>query len=135
MNCETYTSLSSKYNVHQPVCLISNPAHCRIKHNCSLADSDSNIQLNVPSLLLNICRQFDERNTHHLLPNAAYTIGFTLYQLWSPANPTQLQFCTFRLQYSIGRVSDAIVDTSTIRCALYSTPAAKCSPHHSVCAI
>jgi hypothetical protein len=44
-----------------------------------------------------------------------------------PSNPVKWHFLLFSLQYSIDRISAAIVGVSTNRCALYLTYAAKCS--------
>ena len=52
---------------------ISGLALCQLWHvsnprNCSFANSCINIQINVSTILLQICRQFDSGYTAHLLP-------------------------------------------------------------------
>jgi hypothetical protein len=49
----------------------------------SSAYSDFNIQLNLPVLLLEVSRQFNERYTVNWVPNIAHTNQFTLCELWS----------------------------------------------------
>jgi hypothetical protein len=57
------------------------PGH--IQCNYSSAYSGFNIQLNVPALLLDICRHFGARCNANLVPNTAHIIQFTLCELWS----------------------------------------------------
>jgi hypothetical protein len=49
----------------------------------SSAYSDINIHLNVPALLLEISRQFNERCAAHSMPNTARKHQFTQCELWS----------------------------------------------------
>jgi hypothetical protein len=72
------------------------PGH--IQWNGNTAHSGFNIQLNVSKLLLKISRQFKERYTANLVPNAAHIIQFTLCELWSRTYAMYLQFHIFRLQ-------------------------------------
>jgi hypothetical protein len=113
--------LRDVYNV------LRNFLSCKIQRNCNFADSVLNIQLNVSAQQLVVCRQFDARYTTHLPPKAAHVFLFTLCQLCSMSNTMILQFCVFRLQYSIKRISAAIGDMSNTRCALCPTFAAKYS--------
>jgi hypothetical protein len=57
------------------------PGH--IEFNYSYAYSGFNVQVNVSELLLDICRQFNERNTENLVPNIAHILQLTLRELWS----------------------------------------------------
>jgi hypothetical protein len=60
-----------------------NCADGRIQCIYSLAYSGFNILLNVPALLLDICRHFGARCNANFLPNTAHIIQFTLCELWS----------------------------------------------------
>jgi hypothetical protein len=63
------------------LCELCGPGHIRC--NCSSAYSAFNIQLKLPALLLDICRDLDARYTANLVPNTALVIQLTLYNLWS----------------------------------------------------
>jgi hypothetical protein len=95
----------------------------------SSAYSDFNIHLNVSALLLEISRQFNARYTANLVPNTAHILQFTLCELWSRTYTIHLQLRIFMLQYSAVGICAAIVDTTTIQCALYSKHGAKYSAH------
>jgi hypothetical protein len=58
----------------------------QIQCHYSFANSGFIIQINVPPLLLQICRQLDARHTSHFLPNTAHILLFTLCQIWSLSN-------------------------------------------------
>jgi hypothetical protein len=109
------------------------PSH--IQHIYSPAYSGVNNQLNVSALLLEICRQFNERYTANLVPTTAHTLQFTLSELWSRTYSMELQFCIFRLQYSTERICAAIRDISTFQCSLYCKLGAKYSAHPPVYAV
>jgi hypothetical protein len=63
------------------------------------------------------------------VPNIAHIYKFTLSKLWSRPYTKDLQLRIFRLQYSSARICTAIVDITSILCALYCKLAAKCSAH------
>jgi hypothetical protein len=106
------------------------PEH--IECNYSYAYSGFNIQVNVSELLLDICRQFNERNTANLVPNIAHILQFTLRELWSNSYTMYLQLRMFGLQYSTVGICAAVVDITSILCALYCKLGAKYSAHPSV---
>jgi hypothetical protein len=60
---------------------------------------------------------------------------FRLSELWSRPYTVQLQLLIFRLQYSTESICAAIVDISTIQCALYCKHGTKYSAHPPVDAI
>jgi hypothetical protein len=101
----------------------------------SSAYSGRIIQLNVSALLLQISRQFNVRYTAKLLPNTAHIDQFTLCELWSRPYTKNLQLHIFRLQYSAVGIYAAIVDITSIQCALYCKLGAKYSTHRSVYAM
>jgi hypothetical protein len=67
--------------------------------------------------------------------NTAHILQFTLSELWSRPYTVQLQLLIFRRQYSTERICAAIVDISTIQCALYCKHGTKNSAHTPVDAI
>jgi hypothetical protein len=105
------------------------------QRSCSFVSSVLNIQLNVSPFLSQICRQFCVRYTLCLLPNAAAIGRFVLFQLRSHSNPRELQFCIYRLEYSLERISAAVIYMWKIRCALHSIIAAKYSARQPICAM
>jgi hypothetical protein len=84
-----------------------------------------NIQLQVSALLLYISRQFNARYTANLVPNTAHIIQLTLCELWFRTYTMYLQLRIFRLQYSNVGVCAAIIDITSIQCALYCILGAK----------
>jgi hypothetical protein len=85
---------------------ISGPGQMPYIYNSS--SSGCNIPLNVNPTMLVILRQSNVRYTPHSLPNAGQIGQITLRQHWSQSIPIQLQFSSFRLQYSIERICAAI---------------------------
>jgi hypothetical protein len=59
------------------------PGHLQCSY--SSAYSGFNIHLNLPELLLEICRHFDARYTTNLVPGIAHNYQFALCELLSPA--------------------------------------------------
>jgi hypothetical protein len=94
-----------------------------------------NIRLNVSALLLEISRPCYARYTVNLVKNKAHILQFAQCELWSRTYTMYLQLCIFRLQYSTERICAAIVDITTIQCALYSKLGAKKGAHPPVCAM
>jgi hypothetical protein len=97
--------------------------------------SGFNIRLNVSALLLEISRQFYARYTTNLVPNTAHNLQFTLCELWSRPYTKYLQLRIFRIQYSTVGVCAAIVDITSIQCALYCKLGSKYSAHPPVYAM
>jgi hypothetical protein len=106
------------------------PGH--IQYIYSSAHSDFNIHLNVSALLLEISRQFNASYTANLVTNTAHIVQFRLYELWSRTYTKYLQLRIFMLQYSAVDICAAIVDITTIQCALYWKLDAKYSAHPPV---
>jgi hypothetical protein len=94
-----------------------------------------NIQLKVVPLLLEISRQFNARYNANLVPNTAHILQFTPRELWSRPYTKYLQLRMYRLQYSTAGICAAIVDITSILCALYCNLGAKCRAHPPVYAI
>jgi hypothetical protein len=90
-----------------------------IKCNYSYVYSGFNIQVSQSALLLETCRHFDALYTANLVTNTAHIVQFTLYELWSRTYTKYLQLRIFMLQYSAVGICAAIVDITTIQCALY----------------
>jgi hypothetical protein len=112
------------------------PGH--IQWTYSSTYSGYNIQMNVYALLLEICRQFSDRYTANMVPNAAHILQFTLSELWSRTYTMNLQLHIFRLQYSTERTSAANRDMTRIQCALYCKLRAKYSAHppdYAICIV
>jgi hypothetical protein len=109
------------------------PGHMQCSY--SSAYSGLNIQLNLPALLLEICRQCNARYTANMVPNMEQILQFTLCELWSRTYTMHLQLHIFRLQYSFERICPAIVHISAIQCALYCILGAKYSAHPPVYAM
>jgi hypothetical protein len=101
---------------------------------CS-AYSDFNIHLNVSSLLLEISRQFNAHYTANFEPNTAHILPFTLCERWSRQYTKHLQLRILRLQYSAAGIIAAIVDITSILCALYCKLGTNYSAHPPVYAI
>jgi hypothetical protein len=101
----------------------------------SSAYSDFNIHLNVFALLLEISRQFNARYTANFEPNTAHILPFTLCELWSRLYTKYLQLRILSLQYSAAGIIAAIVDITSILCALYCNRGANYSAHPAVYAI
>jgi hypothetical protein len=101
----------------------------------SAAYSDFNIHLNVSAMLLEISRQFNARFTENFEPYTAHILPFTLCDLWSRLYTKYLQLRIFMLQYSAVGICAAIVDITTIQCALYCKLGAKYSAHPPVYAM
>jgi hypothetical protein len=93
------------------------------------------IQLNVSTLLLDICRHFGARCTAYLVPNTAPDLTFMLCELCSPTFTMYLQLRIFSLQHSTERICAAIGDIWTIQCALYCKLGAKYRAHPPVYAM
>jgi hypothetical protein len=91
----------------------------------SSAYSDFNVHLNVSALLLEISRQFNARYTANLVPNTAHIQQLSLCEQWSRTHTKYLQLRIFMLQYSAVGICAAIIDITTIQCALYSKHGAK----------
>jgi hypothetical protein len=89
-----------------------------IQSICCSAYLGLNIQLKVAPLLLEVSRQFNARYTANLVPNAVRFVQFTLCELWSRSYTKYLQLSIFRLQYSTVGICAAIVDITSIQCAL-----------------
>jgi hypothetical protein len=81
--------------------------------------SDFNIHLNVSAMLLEISWQFTARYTANFVPNTAHILQFTLRELWSQPYTKYLQLRIFMPQYSAIGTCAAIVDITTVQCALY----------------
>jgi hypothetical protein len=109
------------------------PGH--IQCICSSIYSDFNIHLNVSALLLYISRQFNARYAANLLTNTAHILQFMLCELWSRTYTMHLQLRIFRLQYSSQRICAAIVDITSIQCALYCKLVIKYSAHPPIYAM
>jgi hypothetical protein len=109
------------------------PGHIQCIH--SSAYTDINIQLNVPALLLDICRDLDARYTANSVPNTALVIQFTQCVLWSRTYTKNLQLRIFRLQYSAIGICAAIVDIRTFRSPFDCKLRSKYSAHPPVYAM
>jgi hypothetical protein len=114
-------------------CVICGPGH--IQCNYSSAYSDFNVRLNVSALLLYISRQFNARYTASLVPNTAHIAQFKLSEMWCGTYTKYLQLRMFMLQYSAVGMCAAIVDITSIQCALYCKLSAKYSPQSPVYAM
>jgi hypothetical protein len=124
---EMYFSFAARYSANQPVRTMS--TLCPVEYIIIAV-------LHIPAsisiwtylrMLLVIYLQFDSRYNPQFLPNTAQICPFLLCQLWAPSIPPQLQICKLSIKYSIERISAATGGVTTIRCALYSTFAAKYS--------
>jgi hypothetical protein len=73
----------------------SDPGHIQCKNSSTYLGFNS--QLNVSPPLLDICRQFSERYTANMVPNAAHILQFSLSELWSRTYTMYLQLGIFRL--------------------------------------
>jgi hypothetical protein len=91
--------------------------------------SGFNIQLIVSALLLEISRLSNARYTAKLVPNTAHILQFTPRDLWSRPYTKYLQLRMFRLQYSTVGICAAIVDITSVLCALCCKLGAKCRAH------
>jgi hypothetical protein len=109
------------------------PRHIRCIY--SSAYSDFNIHLNVSALLLYISRQFNALYTAFLVRNTEQIVQFTLCELWSRPYTKSLQLHIFMLQYSAVFICAAIIDNTTIQCALCCNLGAKYSAQHPVYAM
>jgi hypothetical protein len=94
------------------------PGHIRSTY--SSAYLSFNIQLKVAPLLLEVSRQLNALYTAFLVPNTERFVQFTLCELWSRPYTKYLQLRIFMLQYSAVGICAAIVDITSIQCALYS---------------
>jgi hypothetical protein len=100
------------------LCYVScGPGH--IQSICCSAYLGLNIQLKVAPLLLEVSRQYNARHTAHFEPNTAHILPFTLSELWSRLYTKYLQLRILSLQYSAAGIIAAIVDITSIQCALY----------------
>jgi hypothetical protein len=95
----------------------------------SSAYTGHNIQLNLTAQLLEICRHLDARYAATLMGYIAHTLQFTFCELWSRTYTKHLRLRMFRIQYSTVDICIAIVDITSILCALYCKLGAKCSAH------
>jgi hypothetical protein len=109
------------------------PGH--IQRIYSSSYSGLNIRLNASALLLEIIGHFDARYTTNFVSNKAHIVQFTLCDLWSRTYTKYLMFRIFMLQYSAVGICAAIVDITTIQCALYCKLGAKYSAHPQVYAV
>jgi hypothetical protein len=133
---ERYTANLEPNITHIPqfrLCELCGPGHIRCDY--SSAYSAFNIQLKLPALLLDICRDLDARYTANLVPNIAHILQYTLSELWSKPYAMYLQHRMFRLQYSTVGICAAIVDITSILCPLYCILGAKYSAHPPVYAM
>jgi hypothetical protein len=69
------------------------------------------------------------------VPNTAHIVQFTLCELWSRTYTKYLQLSIFRLQYSTVGICAAIVDITSIQCALCCKLGAKYSAHRPFYAV
>jgi hypothetical protein len=121
-------SISSRFR-----CVNCRPGH--IQGICSSAYLAFNILLNLPLLLLEICRYMDARYTANVEPNTAHMLPFTLCELWSRLYTKYLQLRIFGLQYSAAGIISAVVDITSFQCAWYCKHGAKYSAHPPVYAM
>jgi hypothetical protein len=121
-----HTSLSILY-------LNCGPGHIECYY--SSAYSVFNIRLNVPGLLLEISRQFNERYAANSMPNTAHDHQFTQCERWSRTYSMHLQLRIFRLQYSSERTFASVEDISIIQWELYFNLGAKYSARSPVYAM
>jgi hypothetical protein len=101
----------------------------------SSAYSDFNIQMKVGPLLLEVSPQCNERYTASLVSNTAHIVQFTLCGLWSriiQSIYSSVYLC-FNIQLQVSAA--AIVDITTVQCALYCKLSAKYSAHPPVYAM
>jgi hypothetical protein len=77
------------------------------------------IRLNVSALLLEIWRYLHAYYTANFVSNTEPILRFALCELWSRTYTMHLQPRIFSLQYSSQRICAAIVDITSIQCALY----------------
>jgi hypothetical protein len=84
---------------------------------------------------MEVSPQCNERYTASLVPITAHILQFTLYDLWFRPYTKHLQLRIFRLQYSAAGIIAAIVDITSIQCALYFKLGAKYSARPPVYAI
>jgi hypothetical protein len=142
--CNWWYSNTSMRVILQTLCQMQRTSSSLRYVNCgpshkqstySSAYSDFNIHLNVSALLLYISRQFNERYTANFEPNTAYILQFTLIELWSRLYTKYLQLRILRLQYSAAGIIAAIVDITSIQCALYCKYGVKYSAHRPVYAV
>jgi hypothetical protein len=108
-------------------CVNCGPGHIQCIY--SSIYSDFNIHLNVSVLLLEISRQFNAPYTANLVPNTEHIFQFMLCELWSRTYTKYLQLRIFRLQFSTVGIWAAIVDITSIQCALYCKLGAKYSAY------
>jgi hypothetical protein len=101
---------------------------------CS-AYSVFNIPLKVGPMLLEVSRQFNERYTASSVPITAHILQLSLCELWSRTYTMHLQLRIFRLQYSTVGTWAAIVDITSIECALFCKLGAKYRAHLPVYAV
>jgi hypothetical protein len=124
--------------IQQAWCQIqrTSPSSCCV--NCGIGYLQSiyssaylsfNIQLQVSTLLLVISRQLDARYTANIEPNIVGILQFTLCEMWFRTYIMNSQLRMFRIQYSTAGICAAIVDNTSILCALYCKHFAKCSAH------
>jgi hypothetical protein len=125
--CQIQRSTPSLRNVN------CGPEHIQCTY--SSAYSEFNIRMNVSAPLLYISRQFNARYTAFLVPNTEHIVQFTLCEMWCRTYTNYLQLRLFRLQYSTVCVCAAIVDITTVQCALYCKLGANYSAHPPVYAM
>jgi hypothetical protein len=112
-----------------------NSGAARLQCIYSSAYSILNIRLNVSALLLEICLYLHACYTANFVPNTEPNLRFALCELWSRTYTMHLQLHIFRLQYSPQRICAAIVDITSIQCALYCKLCAKYSARPPVYAM
>jgi hypothetical protein len=115
------------YIAHTPQFTLCELWSWHIQCKYSSAYSGFNIHLNLPALLLEICRYLYACYTANFVPNTEPILRFALCELWSRTYTMHLQLRTFRLQYSSERICAAIGNISTIQCSLYCKLGAKYS--------
>jgi hypothetical protein len=93
------------------------------------------IRLNVSALLLEIWRYLHAYYTANFVPNTEPILRFALCELWSRTYTMHLQHRIFSLQYSSQRICAAIVDITSIQCALYCKFCAKYRAYPPLCAM
>jgi hypothetical protein len=112
-----------------------NSGAARIQCIYSSAYSILNIRLNVPALLLEICRYLHACYTANFVPNTEPILRFALCELWSRPYTLYFQQRIFGLQYSAVAICAAIVHITTIQCSLYCILGAKYCAHPPVYAM
>jgi hypothetical protein len=135
LQCALYCKLGANYSAHPPVYAMRT-----VVPDIHYAFTAPHIQTSIfiwtyLMLLLEISRQFNERHTANFEPNTAHILPFTLSELWFRLYTKYLQLRILSLQYSAAGIIAAIVDITSIQCALYCKLGAKYSAHRPVYAV